>query len=610
MAKERQEIEEQSKWNVEALYPDLGAWERELSALIKGQSAQAHWPHIHKYRDTIGSSPKTLYLLLGEVFKVERALSKLYIYAHLRHDEDIGNETYKAIYDRIWLLLCDFQSEISWITPEILQLPKETFHAYLNAFELKEYEVYLKRLIPLRLHTLSANEELLLSQAKKPLQSAERAFQIFNNSDLQFGKIANEKGETFELTQGTYHFYLQSQDRTLRKNAFLGLHRRFQAFQGTLSELLNGQVQKNIFESKMRRYPSALHAALTPHQIDVQVYHTLIETVRKNLSVLHKYISLRKTLLNAQELHVYDLYVSPLPKFEKTYSYAEAVELILEAVSPLGKAYQKVLEEGLGKQRWVDRYENVKKRSGAYSSGCYDSFPYILLNYQGTLNDVMTLCHEAGHSMHSFYSNQNQPFHSADYPIFLAEVASTFHEELLFRHLMERADTSEERCYLLNQKMDAIRATLFRQTQFAEFELMVHTLAENGRSLTPFTLTDLYQRLNVDYYGDNLTIDPESAVECLRIPHFYTSFYVYQYATGISAAYALVEKLIKEGEKGQRSYLQFLSSGSSSDPLQTLERAGVNMKESASVQGLIDRFEELLGECQKEWLSCSSIALK
>lgn len=605
MAKERKEIHADDQWDVASLYPSLDDWKKEFTELTKDRSEKGCWPHLGNYQGKIGEDSENLQSLLNDTLDIERRLYKLFTYAHLRHDEDVANEIYKEAFDRISLLYYDFMNETSWVQPEILQLPEDRLESYLKDAKLSDHHIYLKKLAVLKPHTLSADKEHLMSLAGKALQAPQKAFGVFNNADLKFGKIQDEKGNEVELTHGSYGLHLQSKDRTLRKNAALGLHRKFIEFENTVSELLNGQVQCHIFNARARNYGSALEAALTPHQINPAVYHNLISTVRKNLPFLHHYVSLRKKLLGFEELHFYDLYVSLLPKFEKNYSYAEGVNLVLDAVKPLGKEYHEILAKGLGEERWVDRYENARKRSGAYSSGCYDSIPYILLNYQGTLRDVMTLAHEAGHSVHSYYSNKNQPFQYSNYAIFVAEVASTFNEELVFRHLMEQAETPEERCYLLNQKIDDIRATLFRQTQFAEFELKIHEMGEKGIPLTAATLKQLYKQLNEDYYGSDLVIDPEIEGEFLRIPHFYSNFYVYQYATGISAAYALVEKLMKEGESARYSYLKFLSSGSSKYPVELLGIAGVNIEESGPIQTLIDRFGELVKQFEREFSSCN-----
>lgn len=604
MAKERKEVSAEDTWDVDSLYPNLEEWEKDFTKLTKNKSDVSRWPHLASYQGKIGEGPGKLSTLLAETNEIERSLYKLYTYAHLRHDEDVANDIHKNAYDRISLLYFDFQNETSWVQPEILQLPEETFNRYLEDKSLLDHRIQLEKLSALKPYTLTSDKEHLLSLASKALDTPSKAFGVLNNAELKFEPAKDEKGKEHELTHGSYSLYLQSKDRTLRKNAVLNLHKKFREFENTISELINGQIQGHIFQAKARGYDSALHAALTPHQIDVEVYHNLVSTVRSNISPLHKYISLRKKLLGHDQLHFYDLYTSLVPKYEKKYSYSEGAELVLDAIKPLGQKYHEILERGFGPERWVDRYENARKKSGAYSSGCYDSVPYILMNFQGTLRDVFTLAHEAGHSVHSYHSNKGQPFQYSNYSIFVAEVASTFNEELLFRHLMEKAESHKERCYLLNQKIDDIRATLFRQTQFAEFELTLHTLAEKGVPLNATTLKETYRKLNQDYYGKDLFLDPEIDVECLRIPHFYYNFYVYQYATGISAAYALVERLMKEGEKAQKDYLKFLSSGSSHYPVDLLEMAGVNMRENGPIEKLIKRFSSLVDEFEKEINAC------
>ena len=604
MAKERKEVSEADTWDVGCLYPSLEAWEKEFQELTKNKSNLTHWPHIENYKGKIQEGATTLSALLDEMNKVERRLYKLYTYAHLRHDEDVVEELHKNAYDRISLLYFDFQNETSWIQPEILQLPEETFNRYLKEKPLKDYRIHLEKLFALKPYTLTPDKEHLLSLASKALNTPSKTFEILNNAELKFEPAKDGERREYELTHGTYSLYLKSEDRELRKSAFINLHQKFGELENTISELINGQVQGHIFQAKARGYDSALHAALAPHQIDTEVYHNLVSTIRENLPVLHKYISLRKKLFGYDELHYYDLYNSHVPKHDREYSYAEGVKLVLESTKPIGKEYCAVLERGFGEERWVDRYENARKRSGAYSSGCYDSAPYILMNFQGTLRDVYTLAHEAGHSVHSYYSNKGQPFQYSDYPIFVAEVASTFNEELLFRHLMEKAESREEKCYLLNQRIDDIRATLFRQTQFAEFELALHTLAEKGVPLAAASLKETCRKLNRDYYGKDLYLDPEVDVECLRIPHFYYNFYVYQYAAGISAAYALVERLMKEGGSAQKEYLKFLGSGSSRYPIDLLELAGVNMRENGPVQRLIDYFSSLVDGFEKEMNLC------
>lgn len=600
MAQERSEIADEHKWNVEALYKDLATWNKEFNDLAGEKKEGCRFPEIKKMKGSISEGAEKLVKLLEISFKIERSIMKLYTYAHLRHDEDVVNDKHKNAYDRISLLYHEYDNETSWIQPEILQLDDVKFQNYLKATELKDYHVYLQKIYELKPHTLSEDKEALLSLAGKALETPQKAFSLLNDADLKFPDIDSGEGEKKALSYGSYLLYMQSKDRSLRKNAFTKLHQEYEKFENTICELINGQVQKYTFLAKARNYPSSLHAALHPHQIDPKVYHNLIQTVRENISSLHRYMHLRKKLLGVDELHFYDLHVSLVPEFEKKYSFEEAKDYILQSISGMGAEYQKILEKGFGTEKWVDLYENNRKRSGAYSSGCYDSSPYILMNFHGTLRDVMTLSHEAGHSMHSYHSNKGQLYQYSQYPIFLAEIASTFHEDLLFRFLYEKASSHKEKCYFLNQKIDDIRATLFRQTQFAEFEIKLHSLVEQGTPLTPATLKEAYRQLNIDYYGPALTIDPEIDVEFLRIPHFYYNFYVYQYATGISAASTLVEQVLSDGDVARDAYLKFLSSGSSKYPLDLLKDVGVDMQTKEPIVKLLKRFDGFVAQLEKE----------
>lgn len=587
--KERKEQDKADLWNVEALYPTLSQWEDDLKRWGReGQSP--HWPEISAFKGKISQGAKQLKALLEVVFQFDRQLSKLFTYAHLRHDEDVANDAHKNAFSRISSLLYDFRQETAWMEPEILQLSE----SFLDADELKDYRVHLEKIIRLKPHTLSADKEELLALSGKALESSQRAFGAFNNADLKFPDVEDSQGQHLNLSHGKYLLYMRSKDRKLRQNAFSALHQSFRVYENTLAELINGQVQKHLFDTKARQYSSCLDAALFPNQIDLSVYHSLIRSVRERLPSLHRYLALRKKILKYDELHMYDLHVPLVAQVEFSFPYQQGEKLVVDSVAILGKEYQTQLEKGLMHDRWVDRYENQRKRSGAYSSGCYDSMPYILMNYQGTLNDVMTLSHEAGHSMHTFLSSKHQPYHYSSYPIFVAEVASTFHEELLMRHLLTQVKSKEEKGFLINQKIEDIRNTLFRQTMFAEFELKLHEWAQQGVPLTPTLLKEEYQKLNRDYFGPDVVIDREIEIEWARIPHFYYNFYVYQYATGISAALALVDKVVKEGEKARDKYLQFLSSGSSRYPLDLLAMAGVDMRKGEAVASAIDKFDQLV----------------
>jgi oligoendopeptidase F len=589
MIQERAQVAETDRWNVKALYPSLAEWKKDFTKW-QGEEKSPHWPKIGTFRGRLAEGPKVIEELLKYYLELERNLSKLYTYAHLRHDEDVADDAHKQAYIRITALLNDLRQEASWIEPELLEIPQEKLDGYLKSPELAPYRIYLEKIIRFKPHTLSADQEALLAAAGLALDTAERTFGAFNNADLKFPKIADGSGKMQELTHGKYLTYLRSPDRVLRKNAFQTLHTTFMAYENTLCELVNGQVQKHLFSARTRKFASCLEAALFPHKIEPSVYLNLLETVRRNLPVLHKYLALRKKMLKVDELHMYDLHVPLVGSVDLSMAYEEAEKLVIESVLPLGKEYQKDLEKGLEQDHWVDRYENARKRSGAYSSGCYDSMPYILMNYHGNFHDVMTLAHEAGHSMHSLLSWRTQPYQDAHYPIFVAEVASTFHEELMLRHLLEKMSEKEKRAYLINQKIEDIRNTFFRQTMFAAFELKLHQLAEEGTPLTPALVKEEYRKLNVEYFGPEVVVDPETDSEWSRIPHFYYNFYVYQYATGISAAHALVEIVAKEGPQ---NYLKFLSSGGSKYPLDLLATAGADMRKPHAIESTIRHFSEL-----------------
>jgi len=595
MVKERSEIPFEDRWNVEALYSSKEEWEQDLKKWGK-EEQKPHWPELLKFKGKLKEGASQIRSLLEQSFTIDRHLSKLYTYAHLKHDEDVAQDENKKAYGRILALLHDFREETSWIEPELLEIPDPLLNEHLRSEQLKDYVVYLQRIVRMKPHTLSADKEELLALAGKALETPSKAFSSFNNADLKFPSIQDSQGQEHELTHGKFLFYLRGKDRKLRAEAFKAVHESFIKYENTLCELIAGLVQKHVFDMRARNYSSCLEAALFSNQIDPSVYTSLIQAVRSQLPSLHKYLALRKKLLKVDELHLYDLHVPLVADVEMSMDYLDAEKLVIEATSALGEKYQKILADGLQTGRWVDRYENARKRSGAYSSGCYDSMPYILMNYQGTFSDVTTLAHEAGHSMHSYFSNHHQPYHYAHYPIFVAEVASTFNEELLFRKMLEKTSDKQKKCYLINQKIDDIRSTLFRQTMFAEFELLLHQWGEQGKPFTPALLKSAYRQLNQDYFGKNVVIDEHIDIEWSRIPHFYYNFYVYQYATGISAAHALVEKVFKEGQQAKERYIRFLSSGSSEFPLDLLLHAGVDMRTSKPVEATIHHFDELVEE--------------
>ncbi len=597
MTIKRKDVAKGDTWNVEALYPTLAAWEKDLKTVCKAKKPP-FFPEIKHFQGTLATSAKQLKAALDAFFGTERKLRKLYTYAHLRHDEDIADETYKKAYDQITNLYHAFAQESSWLQPEILAIAPATLKKYVKDSKLKEYDFFLEQVVRLKPHTLDEKEEKLLALADQALDAPHRAFSAISDADFKFGEILDKNGKKMPLTHASFGLYLRSQDRTLRKNAFTTLLGKYQQYENSLTELTSGQMQKHLFHARARNYDSCLDAALFPKNVDTKVYHALIDAVHENIGALHKYMKLRKKVLGLKEMHLYDAYVPLVDSFDMKLSYKEGEELVIDSVAPLGSEYQEALKTGLKTGRWVDRYENLNKRSGAYSSGCYDSMPYILMNYKGILRDVFTLAHEAGHSMHSLLSRKTQPYHYSDYTIFVAEVASTFNEELLMTKLIQKAKTKKEKAFLINEKLEDIRATLFRQTMFAEFELFMHNQVEKREPLTPALLKKEYERLNRYYFGKEVAIDPLVASEWSRIPHFYYGFYVYQYATGISAALALANRVLTGGKKERQDYLNFLQSGSSDYPIELLKKAGVDMRTKEPVTKAIQKFSSLTDELE------------
>ncbi len=591
----RSSVPQDDRWNLASLYPSQDAWQKELQTIVQSENPP-FFASVCTFKDKLGESSDNLLKTLQAYFDTERRLRKLYTYAHLLHDEESTLEEPKKAYNTIVNIYHQFSQETSWLQPEILSLNDSTLNKYLADPALKDYHFFIEKLVRLKPHTLSAASEELLALAGQALETPQRTFSAINNADFKFGTIKNSKGEDKELTHASFGMYLRDSDRTLRKNAFMSMHKKFQEYENSMAELLSGVVQGHLFEARARNYTSCVEAALFPKNIDVAVYKALIEAVHSRIDLLHRYMSLRKKIMGVDQLHYYDLYVPLVPSVDFNYEYEQAEEFIIESMKPLGQNYVSQLHKGLKEDRWVDRYENENKRSGAYSSGCFDSNPYILMNYKGILRDVFTLAHEAGHSMHSLLSRNNQPYHYSDYAIFVAEVASTFNEEFLMQNLVEKAKTPSEKAYLINEKLEDIRGTLFRQVSFAEFELFIHECAEKRIPLTPQLFKDKYLELTRFYYGPDVVLDPEVAYEWARIPHFYYNFYVYQYATGISAALALAEGVRHEGDAARDRYLNFLSSGSSGYPIELLAKAGVDMRTPQPVSNALNEFASYLDQ--------------
>ncbi len=589
----RNEVPVENRWNVEALYVNPETWKSDLKG-AQNQEKTPKWPKLSEFKGKL-HDPMAVAALFDFYMTVQRRLEKLHTYAHLRLDEDLGNDTFKSDFGLISSLIHEFSLETSWIEPEFLSLNEEQFKKLMAESNLKPYRFYLEKMGRMRPHTLSPDQEELMALSGKALDTSYKAFGALNNADLSFKPAVDSKGQEHPLSNGTYLSYLRSPDRVLRRTAFENLHRGFESHANTLCELIQGQVQSHLFVAKARKFNSCLEAALFPHQIDRAVYENLIQSVRARLPLMHEYVALRKKILKLPDIHPYDLYVPLVEEAEANMDYEAARLAVVASVAPLGSNYQNSLQKGLLEDRWVDVYENNRKRSGAYSSGCYDSMPYILMNYHGTLNDVLTLAHEAGHSMHSLLSRTHQPYIYSQYPIFVAEVASTFNEQLLLKHLKTKANSKRDQAFLVNYQIEGIRGTIFRQTLFAEFELQLHKWAEEGVPLTPSLLKKYYVQLNREYYGPEMAIDPELEIEWARIPHFYYNFYVYQYATGLSAALALFQQATVD-PSAKEHYLKFLSSGGSKYPIELLKGAGVDMTKPDAVNAALDYFKTLLGE--------------
>ncbi|WP_210610978.1 oligoendopeptidase F [Priestia flexa] len=589
----RSEIKIEDTWRLEDIFETDEAWEKEF------QAVKALVPEMEQYRGKLGESADTLFKALQQQDELTMRVSKLYTYAHMRYDQDTTNSFYQGLNDRIKTLYTEIASALSYVTPELLAVDEETLKQYLE--ESKDLQLYAHALDEVnreRPHILSESEEAILAQASEALGSSSNTFGMLNNADLEFPSIKDENGEEVEITHGRYIRFLESSDRRVREDAFKAVYDTYGKFKNTFASTLSGTVKKDNFSAKVRNYESARHAALSANNIPEEVYDNLVATVNEYLPLLQRYIDLRKKVLGVDELHMYDLYTPLVQDVKMEIPYSEAKDYLLKGLAPLGEEYISILKEGF-ENRWVDVHENKGKRSGAYSSGTYGTNPYILMNWQDNVNNLFTLAHEFGHSVHSYYTRKEQPYPYGDYSIFVAEVASTCNEALLNDYLLKTIDDEKKRLYLLNHYLEGFRGTVFRQTMFAEFEHEIHVRAQNGEPLTPELLTKLYYDLNKKYFGDNLVIDEEIGLEWARIPHFYYNYYVYQYATGFSAAAALSKQILEEGDAAVERYLGFLKAGSSDYPIEVLKRAGVDMTTAEPIKEALEVFKEKLEEMER-----------
>ena len=590
----RKDVPASDKWNLSSIYKSDQEWEENLK-LIPDFSKK-----VLEFKGKLGSSPENLLSALKAMEKADLQVETVYHYASLQHEADEDDSKASDCYGRAMMAYTNMEAELSFVEPELQEMDEGKLRDWISKPEFADYKIFIEKLLYFKKYILSEKEERILSLQGQSAQTAETAFSVLTNVDMNktFGSVKID-GQEKQLTETTYGIFMHSQDRKVREEAYKKFYAKYEEHQNTIAALYAGSVNQDVFSMRARGYGSSLEQALYGNKVPVSVYYNLIDCIHKNLPALHKYYSLRKKALGLDELRHYDVYVPLVKSVETKTTYEESVEICRQALAPLGKEYTDRLCNGL-LNGWADRYENVGKRSGAFSSGCYVGDPFILLNYnEENIRDVFTMAHEGGHSMHSWYSIHNNPFMCYDYTIFEAEVASTFNEELVFEYLLKNAKSNDMKKYLLAMRADDILATLFRQTMFAEFELKAHEFVEKGTPLTPELLRKTYRELLELYFGPEMHFESNSDMEGLRIPHFYSAFYVYKYATGISAALALANRVTTGGDKEREDYFKFLKSGGSRYPIESLRVAGVDMESVEPVQSACDTFKKIVDELKE-----------
>ena len=584
----REAVAEKYQWNTGDVFLNDEAWEEAFRKLEKTD--------FGKYKGTLNCAENVLkYFKAEEDYEV--ALLRVYLYAHMKHDEDVGNTKYSSCFARVMTLFARVGAETAFATPELTALPEEKLREFAADKRLTDYDYFFTRLIDEKKHVLSEGEERILAKAEESLNLSNEVFEMIDNAELDLPEIEMD-GKTMRLSHGLYSVIVNGKDREKRKEAFEKYYSAYQKKLGTIAATYYGNVKRDIFYKNVRKYSSCLEMALFGEDVDEKVYRNLIESVNEATPVMHRYMAVRKKTLGYDEMHMYDIYPSLVEDAELRLSYEEAYELVLKGLSPLGEIYAGLLKRGRD-ERWIDVMETEGKKSGAYSIGIYGNHPFVLLNYQQTTHDVFTIAHEMGHSIHSYFSNEMQPYSKSDYKIFVAEVASTVNEVLLLKYLLKTTTDEKLKKYLINYFLDMIRTTLFRQTQFAQFEEEAHAMAERGEPLNKDNLTELYYGLNKKYYGDAVTHDEQIGIEWARIPHFYHSFYVYKYATGITAAVAIANKILAEGEPAVKNYFEFLSSGCKTDPVSLLKIAGADLSKKETFSSIMKEFENALNEFER-----------
>lgn len=592
--KERKEIAKEFQWDLEKIFKDDKAFEQEIVAVKQLITEFA------KLEGHTTDSAQTFYDSITKENEIERRLSKLYTYASMKSDEDVANSKNQAKREQVVNLYNYAQANTYFTNPELLN----TDQAKINSFyqeepKLLEHKKNIEEVYRYKEHTLDLAQEKLLSSLSNAFGNDETTYGYLTDSDLNFGTIKDETGKDVPLTDTNFSIYIKSNNREVRKNAFHRLYEVYKQFQNTITSTLNGAIKQNVTIAHIKKYKTSFDAALFSDELDTKVYDTLVHTVRSNLNVLHKYYQLRKEVMKLPELHLYDVYANLVPENNTKYPFEVGKKLVSEALKPLGETYINDLSHAFT-DGWIDIYPNKNKRSGAYSSGSYDTLPYVLLNYQEKLDDVSTLAHELGHSMHSFYTRKNQPYQYGDYPIFVAEVASTVNELLLAKYMLKVSTKKEEKLAILNQLLELFKGTIYRQTMFAEFEKYAYDLVEQDEVITPDKLCKKYYELNQEYFGSQVVVDSEIAYEWEKVPHFYYNFYVYKYATGISAACHIVEGILSGDQSKRDAYLKMLANGCQENPLNTLKIAGVDMTNPEVYESAIRLFENTIEEFQNE----------
>ncbi|MDO4485374.1 MAG: oligoendopeptidase F [Bacillota bacterium] len=592
--KTRDQIDNKYKWNIEAMIPDEASIDPSLEA-VKASAEE----YAAKYAGHLTENADTLLGAYKDRDDIWRQLEKIYVYARMRRDENNAENKYQGMTDKCTTVIAAVSAAMSFFTPELLSAEDSTILGYIEENDgLREYEFAIRHALRQKEHVLSEAEENLLAQMSEITGSTNDIFTMLNNADIKFGTIKDEDGDQVELTHGNYIKFMESHDRTVRESAYNAMYDAYKSLINTIATAYNYNTKTDVVSARIRKYESARAASLSGDNIPAEVYDNLVSVVNDNLPSLHRYVELRKKMLGLDKMYMYDMYVPLIELPEKTVPYEAALDMMREALAPLGEEYISKMNKGIS-EGWIDVYENKGKTSGAYSFGCYDSYPYILLNYTDTLKDVFTVIHEMGHSMHSRYTRDNQPYVYGSHSIFTAEVASTVNESLLMQHLLSKETDIEMRKYLLNLHLEEFRTTLFRQTMFAEFEDMTHKAIENGQVLTAEWMCQQYDELNSKYYGSAVEKDDTIKYEWARIPHFYNAFYVYKYATGYSAATAISNRILNEGPQAAADYIEFLKTGESDYPIELLKIAGVDMSSPEPIRKAMDTFKALLDEFEK-----------